>query len=506
MFKIRLAGFLLASLLTLPAWAAPVILHVTNAADSGSGTLRQAIINGNALPGNDYPRIVIDLGTNNPILLQSALPTLTRSVVYIEGAAATPAAINGLSQHAILRVDRGDSGIVSLSHLTLRNGSSDQGGCLYLGDSAGLTVIDDVWFSGCSARSSGGASTARGGAIAANGGILAITDSRFTGNVSEGPASNGGAIYFKAYPDVGSVSIRDTEFSLNTAYGADGGWSKGGALYIGLAKLTIADSIFHDNWAVASDFNDPPNASNAGGAISSQHSSVTVQRSTFTLNRSHNGGAIYTLRGLDGGIAQGLTLVNNTFVGNRASNDGGGVAVAEANTVLRNNSFFLNQADNRYGNFHGTYFSPSGGIPSYEIWNNLLTNQQAGASCHAGGSVNSGYNIIPGNGCDMESQSSNLMTNEVHLQGYRLAADPSSAAGAPLRFFVDSPALDTGNPNPPDDDDIHACPELDGQGNPRSIDGDVNGTPGCDIGAYEWQHEASLFADDFEDRLTAADS
>ncbi|MGB8635483.1 MAG: hypothetical protein WCD66_09835 [Rhodanobacteraceae bacterium] len=33
------------------------------------------------------------------------------------------------------------------------------------------------------------------------------------------------------------------------------------------------------------------------------------------------------------------------------------------------------------------------------------------------------------------------------------------------------------------------------------IDGNADGGSRCDIGAVEWQHEAPLFMDDFEDRI-----
>src|SRR5690606_15729583 len=96
------AAFLLAAFCAVPAWAAPHIYYVTNPADSGANTLRQAIIDGNNLPSNDYPDIRIDLGENQPILLQSSLPEIRSKVFYMRGTQTTPAVINGLSQHALL--------------------------------------------------------------------------------------------------------------------------------------------------------------------------------------------------------------------------------------------------------------------------------------------------------------------------------------------------------------------------------------------------------------------
>jgi hypothetical protein len=68
-----------ASTPTVMLTAALATFRVTNTNDSGAGSLRQAILNANAIPGLDM--IVFELGTGTPtITLASALPTITDPV------------------------------------------------------------------------------------------------------------------------------------------------------------------------------------------------------------------------------------------------------------------------------------------------------------------------------------------------------------------------------------------------------------------------------------------
>lgn len=480
-------------------------LYVTSNADHGSGTLRQAILDGNNLPAGEYPDINITLGRKDPIFLYSPLPDITKDLVFIQGTHGTPAVINGLSLYSIFRIT--SSGLLgaSLSNLTIKNGYHvEAGGCLYFAASQGTISINDVWFDNCVSADGRTGALVGGGALYAQGGTMQITNSRFTDNKVVGAAgAHGGAIQFFGNGD-DSLDIDSTRFKGNQALIVDpaGGWASGGAVNVRNAELTISDSRLRNNQALAQDPADRPASGNSGGAIYSHSSRLSVYRSTFVMNESFSGGAIRASKGLGSDVHQGVILSNNTFVANSAGGTGAAVNVSQVDTTLRNNSFYANAADMGGNNFRANHLTGTTTVPSYHFWNNLFTDQAPGGSCFMYLSVQSGgYNLIPDTSCGLDGTATNVLSDAMPLQGYRVNLDAWYRDGYPLRFFADSAALDAGNPIAPDDNNVAACPTLDGQGEPRAADGDLDGTPRCDIGAFEWQREASLFSDDFEYRL-----
>ena len=496
-----LTSVLLATLLALPAHAATFL--VSNANDSGPGSLRQAIIDANNVPQSGTVLVQFNQ-IHAPIKLESGLPTATRSMeIRGLGYPYTPV-IDGQGQNPVFRVDFttsvGNESFI-LSRLKLRNGYSRvAGGCLNLRDRFGTYIVENVDFTGCSTDGDLTYDNAQGGAIHGEGGSLTIAFSKFVENRAEGNSGHGGAVYFWGIGSNNELTIIASEFIDNTAK-ADN--STGGAITVTSAATTITDSIFHGNRALDKLYE---YSTGTGGAIQARDvQSLSVHRSVFVDNQAREVGAI--AMNLSSALPmKPLVLVNNTFVGNHASNGHGTIRTYEAEVTLRNNSFFANQGGSGFtNNFHGQdmYNLGSQLVPTYKFFNNLFSNTFPGASCELGGSydMHSDYNIIPAAECGLTS-STNIQTTQVHLQGYRIDTQwPYAVLDAPLRFFADSPAVDAGSPMTPDDDGTVACPSKDGFGNPRASDGDSDGAARCDIGAFEWPHEAPLFADDFEDRL-----
>ena len=129
-----------------PAWSA--VYTVTSTADSGPGSLRQAMLDALATPAPDEIVFVAD----GVILLQSALPELLASGgdLTITGNGAAQTIIDGGGQHRLLHAREQSNWHLTLRALTLRNGSSGtelRGGAVLMqgGSNAALTV-DGVEF------------------------------------------------------------------------------------------------------------------------------------------------------------------------------------------------------------------------------------------------------------------------------------------------------------------------------------------------------------------------
>ena len=159
-----IAALALVCLLPLGAHAAIVDIHVTSAANSGPNTLRQAIIDGNALVAtNDVPRIMIDLDNASPILLTAPLPTVTATYLQIRGTGSHRARIDGGGAHRILTTNSSVL-LLHLKNVVLINGYSTQGaGCLQMSNptSSGFATLENVWFRNC--KQSGVGSGSNGG-------------------------------------------------------------------------------------------------------------------------------------------------------------------------------------------------------------------------------------------------------------------------------------------------------------------------------------------------------
>lgn len=189
------------------------IYKVSAIADSGSGTLREAIELANASPGTD--RIVFESDDDlyrkpQTIHLDSALPVITDNLVidgYIDDMLwkASGVTISGNDRIQILEVQANAK--VKLKHLTLANGQGENGGAV---NNNGELVVDSCTLSNNGAGNDGGAihsdglrtiiinstfyennAGRYGGAVANKKGLVTSTNNTFTDNTS----TRGGALY-----------------------------------------------------------------------------------------------------------------------------------------------------------------------------------------------------------------------------------------------------------------------------------------------------------------------
>src|SRR5262245_30844029 len=138
----------------------PSTFTVLNLADSGVGSLRQAVLDANANPGAD----AIDFGDGllGTIPLSSGQLSITDSLA-IDGPGADQLAVSGSHQSRIFSISSGAT--VAIAGLTITEGMAvgDGGGILNTGSTL---TLDRVVLSGNHAIATAGNANGRGGAIA----------------------------------------------------------------------------------------------------------------------------------------------------------------------------------------------------------------------------------------------------------------------------------------------------------------------------------------------------
>lgn len=482
----RLLFFLLLPLLCfVPRADAASTFTVTTTADGADGacnaqcSLRDAVIAANATPGADA--IVVPAGTyvlggaGNEDLAASGDLDLRESV-SITGAGAGLTIIDGDANDRL--VDIVESAVVTISGLTLRNGR------VPAGDTQGGGAI--LWNEPVSGKTL----------------LLLVDGVAITGN-SAGDGDGGGILIEQDAPASSTVTIRNSVISGNTMDDGDGG-----GLHLCCANLgvTITNSTIQDNVAVepmADGFN------GEGGGIHHccNDTTLTVRDSTIRDNTGPTqGGGIYTccgvalntlltierstisgnsalstapFRGNGGGIAgQGaVTLINSTLSGNQAFRDGGGLLNDDV-LVMRNVTFAGNEAARGGGFFERGSFLEEGlttTVGNTLFVDNLVTgggNGNCGAVSNVDPFVSEGGNLSSDATCPLVGTGDQTSVDVViaPLGDY---GGPTQTHGLP----PESAAVDAGRDT--------ACQVVDQRGGPRPIDGNDDGSPRCDVGAFE---------------------
>lgn len=256
-------------------------LTVGNNADSGAGSLRDAIAK--ICPGG-----TIDFGVTGTITLTSGALAIARDLI-ITGPGASTLTIDGGGTVQLFRVTGTTS--FTLKNLTLANGAANAGGAL-LDDPAATTTTT---ITGC--VFSGNKATLGGGALFAAG-TMAISDTLFSGNSST-PPSYGGAIYAGSGS---TMTISNTLFNGNSS-------AAGGAIANGAAIMTLTNVTMNGNSATA-----------GGGGIFATGNSLNIVNATIA------GNSVSGSSGMGGGIAVTsigtVNLKNSIVAGNTAPGGG----------------------------------------------------------------------------------------------------------------------------------------------------------------------------------------
>ena len=235
-------------LLSQPAPVLAATLTVTSLADSGPGSLRDAI--STASPGD-----TIVFAVTGTIVLTSGQLSVNEDVT-ISGPGAESLAISG--NHASRVFDIDGTVALTISNLTIENGNGVgfgivTGGAGILNYEGTLTVINSTF---------SGNSEYLGGAIRNYQGTLTVINSTFSGNSAKRDSgADGGGIL----NDQGTATVTSSTFSSNSS---DGG---GGGIANTTGTLAVINSTFSGNSA------------RSGGGISSG-GTLTVINSTFSGN------------------------------------------------------------------------------------------------------------------------------------------------------------------------------------------------------------------------------
>lgn len=468
-------------LVTLSSSVQAASFTVTTQADSGAGSLRQAILDANAAAN---PPHTIDFTPDFPfsaaILLQSALPVVHASI-DLRGNARSPI-LDGNGAYAILRI--GDSVTVDIDGMNFRFGRRSRGGCIALnavGTSATLFVSRSGFYQ-CEARD---AYTPGGGAIAwpsNGGGLLMVSESNFTSNaaISTDVANEqprGGAI--ESY----SVTLLlNNVFESNyvQAAGSNGGF--GGAVYLAVPSGVFESEISGNRFRYNSVTPTATSFGRGGGvhAHLADGGLLAMQRNWFRGNAARAGGAA-SVSANGGDVAQ-LSLRNNGLYNQSVTESGGALHLTNMRLIAEHNSFYNNDAP------VAAHVQMNGGA-ALRLVNNALARTFAGSACgYSGVDFSSLYRA--GNHykhtCVGWSEAGGIVNSAMNEP----VVDESARVGI-LKFDADDGPVDGGSPVPED------CLFEDARYNERPKDGDADGLLECDAGAYE-HPEPLLFRNGFE--------
>ena len=243
---------------------------VTTLADSGAGSLRQAITDANTAGGTST--IDFKAGLTGNVASSTPLPDIDSNMT-LHGPGASVISIQGTATAVALYVAGGAT--AEIDNISIANGGSSN------------NQYD-------------------GGGIA-NFGILTVVDSTISGNTT---AASGGGIYNS---QSATLTVTDSTISGNTA-------PTGGGLSFLYGQTTLTGDTISGNNAIG--------VGSGGGGIYDKASQTTITNCTITGNESSTGGG-----GIEAS-AISLKLTDSTLSGNSSMADpGGGLVTAYGATI-----------------------------------------------------------------------------------------------------------------------------------------------------------------------------
>jgi hypothetical protein len=274
--------------------------------------------------------------------------------------------------------------------------------------------------------------------IISAGSVVTVDGSGQTVTISGRQSESVGEALMQVRP---SATLHLRRVTVTEAHGARGG-------VVNLGTLTVNDCTFSGNNA---DF----------GAGIMNDGLLTVANSTFVGNSAISGGAILNV---NHGVA---TVINSTITGNTATRSGGGIDNS-ARLVVLNSTV--------YGNA-GIGITYTG---KEQVLGNTIVANNIPIDCYSSADSSFsliGTNVIADGSCAFQG----ALTGDPML-------GPLTDNGGPTlthALRAGSPAIDAG------DNPTCATWPTDQRGSPRLVDGNLDGSAVCDLGAYEY---SQLFA------------
>jgi len=400
-------SILLAAVLLLTCQPAFAGIVTTNA-DSGPGSLRQAILDATSGDTITFTNTL----SGATILLTGSQLLLNQNLTIDGSSLANGISIDGNANDGIFEMQSGTTN--HLVSLTLTNGLLSGAGVLVQAGAFGS-------ISNCTITGNFGGALAQRGAGVNNDGTLVIRDSRITGNTAATINGEGGGIY---NGNNGTITLEDCLLSDNTAgpsspFGGaiynrnnatiisctisnNSAQNSGGGIY-SIDTLSVSNTLIIANSA----------GSQAGGVLSTGPSALA--RVIFEANSASQGGGLsiggggLTLTMTDclftnntsddlGGAARFSSGMGNvercTFVANSATNEAGALYVGLGDLTISSCTF----TDNAAGNDGGGIYQNDGTLVLNGV--TIVSNSAAvsgGALERAGGSLFSTNSILAGN-------------------------------------------------------------------------------------------------------------
>ena len=374
-------------------------IQVTTTADSGAGSLSQAITDANATPGNDQISFNLTGSSSYTITLKSALPNIIDASTAITGGSAGTVSITGLGassltidgnkgDFSIFAIDAGGNLSISAVTVTGANNTSTNGGAF---KNLGTLAISDSIISGNSTNQRGG------GIYNDNGATLTVNDS----TISSNNAYYGGGIFNGVN---GNTTVNNSTISSNNAYNGGGIDNHNNS-----ASLTITNSTLSANTAtkyggaIFSNGNLTVTNSTISGNTVSQTNSGTINTynnssQTYDSFYGANGGGLYLNSGtatisnstISGNTAS-FTNTGNLTVGNIYAGNGGGVSIYNATVNISNSTISGNSASftntGKLDTKSNFYLGYGGGIFNNHGILNITNATISGNTANVGGGV-----------------------------------------------------------------------------------------------------------------------